>query len=94
MRGICITSGRCMTSLSCGKNQMTDLVICSHSHCNQFFYYIFSYISFSKIEAEVKALQASRGDYQHWYYIPPETQTYQVIQQDVYEMEQERSFGR
>ncbi|XP_034236107.1 NADH dehydrogenase [ubiquinone] 1 beta subcomplex subunit 5, mitochondrial [Thrips palmi] len=49
---------------------------------------------YAKIENEVKTLQANRGDYQHWYYIPTETQTYQVMQQDVYEMEQERSFGR
>lgn len=47
-----------------------------------------------KIEDEVQRLQQSRGDYEHWYYIPPETQTYQSMQQEVYEMEQERSLGR
>lgn len=39
-------------------------------------------------------MQESRGDYQHWYYIPVETKSYERIQQDVYEMENERTKGR
>lgn len=43
-----------------------------------------------RIEKEVKNLQAARADYKYWYYIPTDTKTYEVGQQDSYEAENER----
>ncbi|KAJ1522683.1 hypothetical protein ONE63_001846 [Megalurothrips usitatus] len=45
---------------------------------------------FRKIQKEVMALQESRGDYKHWYYVPVETRTYEIMQEDAYETHQER----
>lgn len=38
-------------------------------------------------------MQAARGDYKYWYYLPIETHSYELIQQDTYESQQERKKG-